>query len=44
MSVREVEVLAEDRGGGMTVEVAEWQPNREVTLEALRIVDMIHEG
>lgn len=22
----------------------EWTPNREVTLEALRVVDMIHEG
>jgi hypothetical protein len=26
------------------VEEKEWAPNREVTLELLRIVDMIHEG
>lgn len=26
-----------------TVEEATWEPNREVTIEALRIVDMIHE-
>jgi len=25
-------------------EAKEWKPNREVTLERLRIVDMIHEG
>lgn len=27
-----------------TVEEKEWTPNRAVTLERLRIVDMIHEG
>ena len=27
-----------------TVEEKEWAPNRDVTLERLRIVDMIHEG
>lgn len=26
------------------VEEKTWEPNREVTLEQLRIVDMIHEG
>ena len=26
------------------VEEKVWEPNREVTLEALRIVDMMHEG
>lgn len=26
------------------VEEKEWTPNRDVTLEQLRIVDMIHEG
>lgn len=26
------------------VEEKEWQPNRDVTLAELRIVDMIHEG
>ena len=26
------------------VEDESWEPNREVTLEQLRIVDMIHEG
>ncbi|MCB8043671.1 hypothetical protein ABTZ44_07525 [Microbacterium oxydans] len=28
----------------MEAEEKEWTPNREVTLERLRIVDMIHEG
>ena len=27
-----------------TAEEKEWAPNRDVTLEQLRIVDMIHEG
>lgn len=36
--------IARSLAATTSIEAKPWAPNREVTLEQLRIVDMIHEG
>ncbi|WP_292788422.1 MULTISPECIES: hypothetical protein [unclassified Microbacterium] len=36
--------IARSIAAATSIEAKPWAPNREVTLEQLRVVDMIHEG
>lgn len=44
MSVALEANIARSLTAAQEVEEKPWEPNREVTLEQLRIVDMVHEG